>query len=201
MLQAASRLGSRLGGWNDRRSSHDCRRDATRLYRAVDRIAGWLYVLPDRRWAATSWLFAIYALAVFFLFLLLEPSAWAQDAVPGAGDPVPVTDGPSTSAVNLVLVVLGGLTPLLGYLLNWALPQTTEQVKGLVQAVLAAGVAVVYTSIQSNGLELDTELLLSVLTAMASALFAHLGFKTAGWNTFLGGGLNRQAGDRLFQRA
>lgn len=49
--EAASRTGAKLGNLNDRRSRHDSRSEASRLYRAVDALAGWLYVRvrPDRR--------------------------------------------------------------------------------------------------------------------------------------------------------
>lgn len=40
----ASRLGAKLGNWNDRHSGHDSRSEASRAWRALDRLAGWLYV-------------------------------------------------------------------------------------------------------------------------------------------------------------
>lgn len=43
-----SRLGKRLGDWNDRHSNHDTRSERTLRYRVLDRISGWLYTLPDR---------------------------------------------------------------------------------------------------------------------------------------------------------
>jgi hypothetical protein len=39
--------GATLGNWNDRRSDHDRRAEATLTYRAIDRIAGWLYTWRD----------------------------------------------------------------------------------------------------------------------------------------------------------
>lgn len=50
-MSALSRLGARLGNWNDRHSDHDRRRDASLRWRGIDRIAGWLYVLPERGWS------------------------------------------------------------------------------------------------------------------------------------------------------
>lgn len=42
-----SRLGARLGNWNDRHFGADTKADQTRLWRTLDRFAGWLYVLPE----------------------------------------------------------------------------------------------------------------------------------------------------------
>jgi hypothetical protein len=39
-----SNLGATIGNWNDHRSTHDRRVDATLVYRFIDRIAGWLYM-------------------------------------------------------------------------------------------------------------------------------------------------------------
>jgi hypothetical protein len=39
-----SRIGARLGNWNDRHSTHDSRAAASPWWRALDRIASWLYV-------------------------------------------------------------------------------------------------------------------------------------------------------------
>jgi hypothetical protein len=45
----ASRIGARLGNWNDARERPDSRSERSRLYRVVEALAGWLYVRPDRR--------------------------------------------------------------------------------------------------------------------------------------------------------
>lgn len=123
--------------------------------------------------------------------LLLPLEAVAQIA--GPGESTPVSDGPATNAVNLYLVVLGGLVPLAGYMINHFGPQTTEQVKGIVQAVLAAGVAVLYQAVSGSDLGLNDETLLAAVTAMVSALLGHVGWRTAGINTSLGGGTNHQS--------
>lgn len=46
----ASRIGARLGNWNDRHSSHDRRADASLRWRVLDRVASWLCTLPDGRY-------------------------------------------------------------------------------------------------------------------------------------------------------
>lgn len=123
--------------------------------------------------------------------LVLPATGLAQEIVTGPGDAAPVSDGPATNAVNLYLVVLGGLTPLIGYVLNHYAPWVSEQVKGLVQAALAAGVAVLYQAVSGSDLGLNDETLLAALTAMISALLAHVGWARAQINTALGGGTNR----------
>ena len=45
-----SRFGARLGNWNDRHfGGADTKADQTRLWRTLDRIAGRLYVWPEKR--------------------------------------------------------------------------------------------------------------------------------------------------------
>lgn len=41
------RLGARLGNWNDAHSSHDSQSEATRRWRVLNSVAGWLYVKGD----------------------------------------------------------------------------------------------------------------------------------------------------------
>lgn len=51
MREALSRLGARLGTWNDMRGYGRGRRNrlaAGLRWRTLDRVAGWLYTLPDR---------------------------------------------------------------------------------------------------------------------------------------------------------
>lgn len=43
-----SRLGARLGNWNDQRYAGDTPAERGWRWRLLDRIAGWLYVRPDR---------------------------------------------------------------------------------------------------------------------------------------------------------
>lgn len=46
--EAMSRLGARLGNWNDRRNATGGRRaEHPRRWHAIDRVAMWLYVRPD----------------------------------------------------------------------------------------------------------------------------------------------------------
>lgn len=46
--ERASRIGAKLGNWNDKRLQPDTRAERTRVYIAIDALAGWLHVRPDR---------------------------------------------------------------------------------------------------------------------------------------------------------
>jgi len=47
--ELASRLGARLGNWNDQRYGPELgRKPHRRRWRRIDRFASWLYVWPDR---------------------------------------------------------------------------------------------------------------------------------------------------------
>jgi hypothetical protein len=143
---------------------------------------------------------AVLAACLIYLVAGACP-ALAQDVIPGAGDPVPIPDGSAANAASVVLLVIGIASRAVGYLVNFVMPQTSEQVKQVVQLVLAAGLAALYTVIQSSdGLDVifTSQTLWSVLTAMLASVGAHVAFKQGNLNTFLGGGLNRQAGDKLF---
>ena len=48
-MNAAARAGRALGNWNDRQyGGHDTASEASRCWRVLDRIAGWLYVRGAR---------------------------------------------------------------------------------------------------------------------------------------------------------
>lgn len=123
---------------------------------------------------------------ILTLSLVFAATALAQDPIVGDGTAAPVTEGPSTNAVNLYLVLLGGLTPLVGYVLNRFL-SVPEEVKGLIHAGLAAFVGVLYTAASGSDLGLNDETLLAALTAMFAALFGHVGWRTAEINQRLNG--------------
>jgi hypothetical protein len=138
-------------------------------------------------------------LALFMIYLVAGACpALAQDVVPGQGDAVAVPDGPALSAINLYVAALGYLTPLVVYLLNYFLPQTSEVVKGLVQGASAALVGVLIGAVQGSDLGLNGETLANAAVAIGFSVVGHYSYKAGNLNTFLGGGLNRQAGDKLF---
>lgn len=51
MVERLSRLGARLGNWNDQLGygRAAARQHAGRRWWLIDRLASWLYVMPDRR--------------------------------------------------------------------------------------------------------------------------------------------------------
>jgi hypothetical protein len=49
MRERLSRLGARIGNANDQHAPGDTRAEHGARWRTIDRLAGWLYTLPDRR--------------------------------------------------------------------------------------------------------------------------------------------------------
>lgn len=117
-----------------------------------------------------------------------------------AADVVPVPDAPAVSAVNLYVVALGFVSPIVGYLLNYALPTTSAQMKGIVQGAIAAGVGVLVGAASGADLGLNDVTLLNAATAVLVSVGAHLAYKSGDVNGFFGGGKNKQNGDKLFQK-
>lgn len=138
----------------------------------------------------TRWI-AFAVLACVVSVLILPPLALGL--VPGPAEPVPIPDGPAAGGfIPLYLVGLSALSPLVGYLLNHYVKFIrSEPVKGVIQAVLAAGVGVLYQAVTPDDLGLNDQTLYAVLTAMVSALLAHFGYKAALVNVALGGGTNK----------
>lgn len=102
-----------------------------------------------------------------------------------AAAPTPVVTGN-----NLGLVALSLVAPIVGYLLNHYAKWASEQAKGIVQAVLAAGAGVLYQLLGSGDAGFNKQTAVAVLTAMGLALAAHIGYKAGGLNTFFGAGTN-----------
>jgi hypothetical protein len=89
------------------------------------------------------------------------------------------------------VVVLGAVVPLLTYVLNHFAPWVTEPVKATILVVAAAVVAVIYTAIETSVLGFNDATLQLVVTAIISALGAHLLlWKPSGFSAKLGGGTN-----------
>ena len=129
------------------------------------------------------------ALVFFSIFAYLGWPALAQ-GVPGPGESVPVPDGPASAWANLYLLCLGAATPLVGYVLNHYAPWASEQVKGVVQGALAAGVAVLYQAVTPGDLGLNDQTLLACVTAVVGSIVGHLGWTFGRVNVALGGGRN-----------
>lgn len=125
-----------------------------------------------------------HRLAALSALLFFALPAVAMADVPAAG--------PDAGVLPLYLLAISALVPLVGYVLNHYAPWASEQAKGVAQAVLAAGVAVLYQAAAPGDLGLNDATLLAVLTAMGTSLFAHLGWKAAGINVTLGAGRNAQ---------
>lgn len=138
-------------------------------------------------------MFYLGLLALFvFSALMFIPAASVAAALPGPGDAAPVPDGPAATALSLYLFALSAFAPLVGYALNHYSPLwVSEQAKGVVHAVLAAGVAVLYQAASPGDLGLNDGTLLAVLTAMGGALAGHLGWTKSAISVAFGAGTNR----------
>lgn len=120
------------------------------------------------------------------LTLLIAPAAaFAADAVP------PTQPTLTLPSIQFWSAVIGAATVGLGYAVNYFGKWTSEPVKLGVQAVLIAGVNVIYQLVQVGDFALDTRHLQLVGTAMLLAIPAHFALKAGNVNTLLGGGRNR----------
>lgn len=127
---------------------------------------------------------ALSTIAFLALALLLAPYVMA------ATDVAPQPPGEIITGANVWLVLIGLASPLVTYLLNHFAPWASEQAKGLVQAGVAAVAALVYQMVSSGNFGWNGQTLVAVLTTLGAALAAHIGYKQAGFNTFLGAGRN-----------
>ncbi len=132
-----------------------------------------------------------YVFGVAFLVYLAMPALAFGQAPPGPGDAVDVADGPAAQWLNIYLACLSAVVPTVVYVLNNKLPFiVTEPIKGLVHAMAAAAVGVLYSAAFGDNFGLTDETLWSVVQSMGIALFAHYGFRAANINVALGGGWN-----------
>lgn len=96
-----------------------------------------------------------------------------------------------TPVPQLWVIVLGGLTPLVTYVLNHVAPWVTEPVKATVLAVVAAAVAAAYTAIETSVFGFNSTTLQLLVSAIVAAFAAHaLIYKPSGISAKLGGGTN-----------
>ena len=87
--------------------------------------------------------------------------------------------------------VLGALTPLVTYVLNHFAPWVTEPVKAAVLAVVASGIAVLYTAIETGVAGFNSATLQLVVTALIAAFGSHyIVWKPSEVSVKLGGGSN-----------
>ena len=126
---------------------------------------------------------AIAVAALLMAAFSMPAFALAADAVNQPPDNV-------LTGLPLVEILLGMVTPLVGYLLNHFAPWASEPAKGVVQAVLAAGAGALAQALGAGNFGWNQQTLVAVLTAMGAALAAHLGYKAGGINVALGGGTN-----------
>jgi hypothetical protein len=91
-------------------------------------------------------------------------------------------------------IVIGGLVPLVTYVLNHVGPWLTEPIKALVLVLVSAIATALYTALATKVFGLNNATLQLVLTGVFASLFSHkLLWLPSGISTLLGGGTNRQA--------
>lgn len=88
---------------------------------------------------------------------------------------------------QFIVLALGMVCPLVGYVLNRVGPWVDETIKAAVQIVLAAVVGALFTALETNAFGWNEPTIQLVLTAIVGALTAHHWFwKPAKINTKLG---------------
>lgn len=88
---------------------------------------------------------------------------------------------------QLWVMLIGGLTPLITYLINKVAPWTTETVKGAIQVIMAAVTGALYTALDTNVFGWNSTTAQLVISAIVAALMAHNWlYKPAKINTKLG---------------
>lgn len=93
---------------------------------------------------------------------------------------------------QLWVLVIGSIVPLVGYVLNYLGPWVDEKIKAVVQVLVAAVAAALYTALETNVLGLNSQTLQLVVTAIVAALAAHHWlWKPSTISTELGGGRNK----------
>lgn len=85
------------------------------------------------------------------------------------------------------IVLIGGLVPLVSYVLNKVLPVSAEHLKAAIQVLVAAAAGALYTAVNTNVFGANAPTLQLVITAVAAALASHNWlWKPAGVNVLLG---------------
>ena len=96
-----------------------------------------------------------------------------------------------TPVPQLWVLILGGLTPLVTYVLNHFAPWVTEPIKATVLAIVAGAVAALYTAIETSIFGFNNATAQLVLSAIVAAFGAHLLiWSPSGIAAKLGGGSN-----------
>ena len=88
---------------------------------------------------------------------------------------------------QVLILLIGSLVPLAGYVLNNKLPWVSESAKAVFQVVLAAAVGALYTALEGPNFGWNADTLNLIVTAVIGALGAHgFVYKPGKINTKLG---------------
>jgi peptidoglycan/LPS O-acetylase OafA/YrhL len=88
-------------------------------------------------------------------------------------------------------LLLGGISTLFMYVINYHAPWLSEQAKGIATLLVSGVIGAVYMAIETGNFGWNDATVSAILTAILGAFGAHaLVFKPSGINTALGGGSN-----------
>ena len=148
--------------------------------------------LSDGRLIIPSWFkrFLMICGAIAILRLTLD---LVTATALGSGDVPSEQPQFALSTDQLYAALIGALTPLVGYVLNYFAPWVTDKTKGLVQIGLVTFTGALYAVLESGTDLFSEQTLQLVMTAFFAAFIAH----TAAWkpthlSTTLGAGRNVQ---------
>lgn len=113
--------------------------------------------------------------------------------VPGlalADGETPIPDSLVFPTEQVWAAAAAALTPAVMYVLNHYAPWTSEPVKGLAQGLAAAAAAGIVQAITAGDVGFNDTTLQFIVTGLAAAVVAHVGYRAANINTALGAGSN-----------
>lgn len=121
----------------------------------------------------TKRIISIGVLFLLFIFASVGTAFAAPEVVRAVQDVPPTNPTLAFSAIQFWTLVIGSLTPLVGYLINTYAPWVSEPVKAAVQVALAALAAALFQLLDAGELAFNAQTLQLCFSAVVSALVAH----------------------------
>lgn len=116
---------------------------------------------------------SVGVLFLLFLFAFAGTAFGAVEVVHSVQDVPPTNHELAFSVVQFWTLVIGSLTPLVGYLINTYAPWISEPVKAFVQIAIAALAAALFQLLDAGELAFNAQTLQLCGSAVVSALVAH----------------------------
>lgn len=134
----------------------------------------------------------IIGVTVLVLLLLPAVALAAPDVANEVKDVPPTNHQLAFSAIQFWILVIGSLTPLVGYLLNTYGSWISEPVKAGVQVAVAALASLLFQLLSAGDLALNAQTLQLCFSAVVAALVAHkFLWLPSGVGQVLGAGVNK----------